>query len=70
MQKGAVLGLHARSGLEAPAQRERLFSCARARLKALNASSVFLATMARRTRAQVGEGLRGDARVLWYEGPR
>jgi len=62
----AVLGLHARSGLEAPAQRERLFSCARARLKALNASSVFLATMARRTRAQVGEGLRGDARVLWY----
>ena len=34
------------------------------RLKALNASSVFLATMARRTRAQVGEGLRGDARVL------
>ena len=62
----AVLGLHARSGLEAPAQRERLFSCARARLKALNASAVFLATMARRTRAQVGEGLRGDARVLWY----
>ena len=61
-----VLGLHARSGLEAPAQRERLFSCARARLKALNASTVFLATMARRTRAQVGEGLRGDARVHWY----
>ena len=61
-----VLGLHARLGLEAPAQRERLFSCARARLKALNASAVFLATMARRTRAQVGEGLRGDARVHWY----
>ena len=62
----AVLGLHARSGLEAPAQREHLFSCARARLKALNASAVFLATMARRTRAQVAEGLHGDARVLWY----
>ena len=51
----AVLGLHSRSGLDDPAQREALFRCARARLQALNASAVFLATMGRRTRGQARE---------------
>ncbi len=52
LQGKAVLGLHARSTFEAAPQRERLLGCARARLRALNATDLFLATMARRTRAQ------------------
>ena len=58
-----VLGMHARSAFEARGQLARVLRCARARLRAHNASHLFLATMAKRTREQMRDGLRrgGDS---------
>ena len=62
-----VVGIHARSPLDNAARREATLGCARTRLRAQNASVLFLATMARRTRDDFAGGLRRDGvRVEWY----
>ena len=62
-----VVGIHARSPLDNAARREATLGCARNRLRAQNASVLFLATMARRTRDDFAGGLRRDGvRVEWY----